>query len=167
MSNLYNLTTDYDKVLQMLYSDEHEENAVFDTLDAIEGAIEDKADGYAMVIKSVEADVAGIKAEIERLQNRKKTLENKIGWLKTNLENTMRMLGKTKFKTALFSFGIQKNGGKRALILDCGVDALPPELQKVTVEANNEALRQLLEQEKADGNQYAHLAPQGESLRIK
>lgn len=167
MPNLYNLTDDYEKVLQMLYDDEYEENAVIDTLDAIEDAIEDKADGYAMIIRSVEADIAGIKAEIERLQSRKKTLENKIGRMKSNLENSMRMIGKMKFKTALFSFGIQKNGGRRALILDCGVDALPPELQKVTVEANNEALRQLLEQEKEDGNQYAHLAPQGESLRIK
>lgn len=167
MSNLYNLTDDYEKVLQMLYDDEYEENAVIDTLDAIEDAIEDKADGYAMIIRSVEADIAGIKAEIERLQSRKKTLENKIGRMKSNLENSMRMIGKMKFKTALFSFGIQKNGGRRALILDCGVDALPLELQKVTVEANNEALRQLLEQEKADSNQYAHLAPQGESLRIR
>lgn len=167
MSNLYNLTGDYERVLQMLYDDEHKEDTVIDTLDSIEGAIEDKADGYAMVIRSVEADVAGIKAEIERLQSRKKALENKVSWLKTNLENSMRMIGKTKFKTALFSFGIQKNGGKRALILDCDVDALPSELQKVTVEANNEALRQLLEQEKAESNQYAHLAPQGESLRIR
>ena len=79
----------------------------------------------------------------------------------------MRALGKTKFKTALFSYGIQKNGGKRALILDCPINELPPELQKVTIEANNEAIRNLLIQQGAEDNQYAHLAPQGEHLSIR
>lgn len=166
MSNLYNLTADYKELLNLLYDPESNQQSIIDTLDAIEGAIEEKADGYAMVIKTIDADIAGIDAEIKRLQARKQVLDNRKGWLKSNLQESMQALGKTKFKTALFSFGIQKNGGKRAVILDCSVNDLPPELQKVTLEPNKEAIRNLLEKQGAEDNQYAHLAPQGESLRI-
>ena len=150
----------------MMYDDERDEQAIMDTLEAIEGAIEDKADGYAMIIKSLDADAKGIDAEIKRLQSRKQVLANRSSRLKDNLEDAMRRLGKTKIDTLLFSFRIQKSGGKRALVLDCEPNQLPPSLQKVTVAANNEVIRQLLEQTGEEANQYAHLAPQGESLRI-
>ena len=167
MNSLYNLTTDYQQLLNLLYDGEVDQQTVMDTLDALEDAIEDKADGYAVIIKTIDADVDAIEAEIKRLQARKQALDNRKEWLKSNLEDTMRALGKTKFKTALFSYGIQKNGGKRALVLHCPINELPPELQKVTIEANNEAIRNLLIQQGAEDNQYAHLAPQGEHLSIR
>ena len=167
MNSLYNLTADYQQVLNLLYDGDVDQQTIMDTLEAIEDAIEEKADGYAMIIKTIDADTEAIDAEIKRLQARKQTLNSRKEWLKSNLEDTMRALGKTKFKTALFSYGIQKNGGKRALILDCPINELPPELQKVTIEANNEAIRNLLIQQGAEDNQYAHLAPQGEHLSIR
>lgn len=163
--SLYNLTADYEHVLGMLYDDDYDEDTVIDTLDAIEGAIEDKADGYAMIMRMVDSDIESIKAEETRLASRRKALESKKQRMKANLYDAMKTVGKTKFKTALFSFGIQKNGGKRALVLDVGVDKLPPEMQKVTIEANNDALRQLLGDK--ESCEYCHLAEQGESLRIR
>ena len=166
MSSMYKLTSDYEAVLQMVYDDERDEQTIIDTLEAIEGAIEDKADGYAMIIKSLDADAKGIDAEIKRLQSRKQTLSNRAERLKRQLEDTMRSTGKTKFDTLLFGFRLQKSGGKRALVLDCEPNQLPLCLQKVTVAANNDAIRQLLEQAGTEANQYAHLAPQSEGLRI-
>lgn len=43
------------------------------------------------------------------LQNRKRSIGNNIDRLKRNLEGSMIAIGKRKFKTDLFSFGIQKN----------------------------------------------------------
>ena len=51
MSNLYQLTSNYETVLNMLYDEEIDEQMILDTLEAIEGEIEDKADGYAKIIK--------------------------------------------------------------------------------------------------------------------
>lgn len=167
MSSLFNLTADYEHVLQMLYSEDCDEQTVIDTLDSIEGAIEEKADGYAMIMRELEADASKLKEEETRLRNRRTVLENRKERLKTNLYESMKMLGKTKFKTTLFSFGIQKNGGKRGLILNCSVDKLPPELQKVTIEANNEALREYLKEHNTESCEYAQLAPQGEHLSIR
>lgn len=165
-SSMYQLTDDYNTVLSMLYDDEQDEQAIIDTLDAIEGAIEDKADGYASIIKQLDTDAKGIDVEIKRLQTRKRMLDNRAKRLKDNLAEAMRALGKTKFNTQLYTFRLQKDGGKRALVLDCDPGCLPFNLQKVTITADNDAIRQVLLQEGLEANQYAHLAPQSESLRI-
>ena len=54
MSNLYQLTNDYETVLNMLYDEDADEQMILDTLEAIEGEIEDKADNYAKIIKELE-----------------------------------------------------------------------------------------------------------------
>lgn len=167
MSSLYSMTADYEHVLQMLYDEEYDEQTVIDTLVCIEGAIEDKAGWLRHDLRELESDAAKLKAEEERLASRRMALENKAKRLKANLYESMKAVGKPKFKTTLFSFGIQKNGGKRALVLDCGVDKLPPELQMVTVAANNDAIRAYLKDSGEDSCEFAHLAPQGEHLVIR
>lgn len=107
MSTLYELTGQY---LQLLDMAEDSDPEVFaDTLECLEGELEEKADNYAKVIKILEGDVNSIDSEIKRLQERKKSISANVKRIKSNLENTMRVTGKTKFKTLLFSFGIQKN----------------------------------------------------------
>lgn len=108
MSKLYELTGEYLELLNMAQEEEDPE-IIKDTLEAVGGEIEDKADGCAKVIKELEADVDKIDKEIKRLQDKKKTINNNIGRIKFNLENAMKITGKVKFKTLLFSFGIQKN----------------------------------------------------------
>ena len=125
MSKLYELTGNFLKVMNMLQDEDVDEQMIMDTLESIEYEIEEKADGYAKIIKSIESNIKGMESEIERLNTRKKTFENRIKWLKQNLETSMRMTGKTKFTTDLFSFNIQKNGGKRKLVIDTDISNLP------------------------------------------
>ena len=51
-NTLYELTQDFDAVLNMLYTDV-DEQTIFDTLESSEGEIVDKADGYAKGIKYI------------------------------------------------------------------------------------------------------------------
>lgn len=96
---------------------------------------------------------------------RRKGLEDRQKWLKDNLEANMREIGKTKFKTALFSFNIQKNGGLQPLIIDGAIDDIPGRfLIPQDPVPNNEAIRSLLAEKQVD---WAHLEPRGESLRIR
>ena len=106
---LYELSNDYMTLLEMAEDPDVDEQAFMDTLEGIEGALEDKADGYAKVIRNLEADAAACDAESKRLRNKKQTIENNIKRMKSALQFAMRMTGKTKFKTALFTFGIRKN----------------------------------------------------------
>ena len=162
MSSLYELTGSYLAVQNMLCDEDVDEQMILDTLESIEGELEDKADNYAKIIKELDSMVKARKEEAKRLTNSAKTLENKIEFLKWNLFNTMKATGKTKFATDLFSFSIAKNGGKQGLTID-GV--VPAEYTKTVIENDTDKIRQALE----EGTElsFARLEPRGESLRIK
>lgn len=108
MSTLFNLTDNYKQVYDLI-AEQGDEQALNDTLESINDALEDKADGYVSVIKSLESDNKAIDDEIKRLQQRKTTNKNGIDRLKESLKESMKSTGKTKFKTALNSYNIQNN----------------------------------------------------------
>ncbi|MBQ2085446.1 MAG: siphovirus Gp157 family protein [Oscillospiraceae bacterium] len=109
MATIYELTDEYVELLNMLEDPDIDPDVLADTMEGLSGEIEVKADGYAKVIAELNSAIAGLKAEIERLTNRKTTMENNVKYLKSTLQFAMETTGKTKFKTELFSFGIQKN----------------------------------------------------------
>lgn len=174
MAALYELTGEFLQLMDMLEDEECDEQCIMDTLESVEYEIEDKADGYAKIIKSLESNVNGLSKEADRLIARKKTYENRIKWLKQNLETCMRTTGKRKFTTDLFSFNIQKNGGKRKLVVDVDVEKVPEQYRIKQPDAiDGESIREFLKEngyEGQDGSlncEFAHLEPQGESLRIR
>ncbi|MCI8865605.1 MAG: siphovirus Gp157 family protein [Lachnospiraceae bacterium] len=162
---LYELAESYQALMDMVYDQEVDEQTVRDTMEGLWGEIEDKADGYAKILMGMKADIEALREEGLRLNARRKALETRSQWLKDNLEANMRAIGKTKFKTALFSFNIQKNGGLQPLVIDGLIDDIPGRflIQQAPI-PNNEAIRKLLEEKQVD---WAHLEPRGESLRIR
>ena len=73
---LYELAEQWDAVFNMMEDGETDEQVILDTLQSIDGEIEDKADNYAKLIKNIHADTEILKAEEERLYQRRKSLEN-------------------------------------------------------------------------------------------
>ena len=73
----------------------------------------------------------------------------------------MKVTGKTKFKTDLFSFRIQKN--PVSVKID-NEDDVPPEYLKITTSVNKTAIKEAIES--GEDIPYAHLE-QSESLRIQ
>lgn len=165
MANIYEIVSDYLKIMQMMEDPELDPQTLADTMEGIEGELEIKAENYAKVMKNLEGDINSIKAEIERLTNKKKTLENNIKNMKSALQGAMEITGKTKFKTDLFSFGIQKNAP--SVIIDVSdVNNIPPDYLKFREpEVNKTAIKEaILNGEDLEG--IAHLE-QGQSLRIR
>lgn len=163
---LYELTSEYLDLLAMLEDPDIDEEVLADTLEAIGGELEIKADGYARVMRQMDADAKAIEAEEKRLYRRRKSLENRSAWLKSRLQNVMEVTGKTKFKTELFSFGIQKNPA-RVVIDDPSriyEEYLIEQEPKIDTAAINAALKDPEEAARWDG--IAHLE-QSESLRIR
>lgn len=156
MATLYELTGKFNQVAEMLTEDEFNP-AVIDTLESLDLAIEDKADGYARLIKNQEADSKGIAEEIKRLQARKQAIDNSIKNMKLSLQNTMIEIGKTKFKTDLFSFNIQKNPVKVEIVNE---ELIPDQFKKIKIEFDKTAIK------KAENVPGAELV-QSESLRIR
>lgn len=103
--NLYELSLSFQEVQNMDLDPE----VMKDTLDSIEDAIENKAENIAKLIRNLESDVSAYKEEEDRLKTKRQSTENKVKWLKTYLEDNMKLTGKTKFKSGMFNFSIQKN----------------------------------------------------------
>lgn len=165
MGTLYELTDAYSTVEAMLYDGETDEQVILDTLQAIDGEIEDKADNYAKLIKNLHSDTDALKAEEERLYQRRKSLENREKLLKSTLQANLEFIGKTKFKTALFTYTVAANGGKAPLSITDNLEDIPgkfliPQPPKV----DTEAVRALLETKEVE---WARLEPRGTSLRIR
>lgn len=128
MATLYELTGEYLELLEMAEDPETDPQAFTDTLESLDWEFEDKADGYAKIIAQMNADSAAIADEIKRLQARKKSMEGNVDRMKKSLQTAMEMTGKRKFKTALFSFGIQKNPPRVVMdSADIPIDYLVPQ----------------------------------------
>lgn len=163
MSKLYELKENYKQIASMLYEEEIDEQCILDTLESIEGEIDEKADNYAVIIKELLGDAEICKQEKLRLEARQKSFENRAKLLKDKLQEVMIETGKTKFKTAKFSFGIQKNGGLAPLWVDEDYSNIPQKYLKV--EPDNTKIRQALDT--GENIMFAHYEERGESLRIK
>lgn len=162
---LYELTEQWDAVFNMMEDGETDEQVVFDTLEAIEGEIEDKADNYAKIIRNLQASVDALKAEEDRLYQRRKSAENHIQRLKDTLQANLEFIGKTKFKTDLFSFSVSKNGGKQPIFITDNLDEIPGKyLIPQPPRVNNEAVRELLKDKEVD---WARFEPYGRHLNIR
>lgn len=165
MATLYSLTDDYLTLLEMAEDPDIDEQALKDTMEGIEGALEIKAEGYAKVIRTLEGDAAACDAESKRLRNKKQAIERNIDRMKKALQYSMVQTGKTKFKTALFSFGIQKNPA--SVVMDEQYIENIPErfLIHKDPEINRAAIKSAIKAGEDVGG-IAHLE-QTESLRIR
>ena len=164
--NLYELTAEFQHLQSLLENGEDGfEDEIARKLYNLEEDIEDKADGYARVIKNFEGDIEAIKAEEKRLKEKRAVLEKSIERLKGNLKESMIVTGKTKFKTDLFSFSVVNNGGSLPVILDVPVEELADEFVVVTEKPDLKAIEKYI---KETGDiTFAHFGERGESLRIK
>ena len=66
MSSLF-IKDNYKQIYELI-AEQEDEQILKDTLDSINDALEDKADGYVAVIKSLETDNIAIDEEIKRLK---------------------------------------------------------------------------------------------------
>lgn len=169
MSNIYEIASDLLYLQSMLEDPEIDPKLLADTMESVEGELEYKADQYARMMRNMESQINGIKAELERLTARKKALEANVDRMKDNLYTVMVNTGKRKFKTDLFSFNIQKNGGADPVIVDVATEDLPDECVIVSEKPDLKALAVLLKDPENSKHyaKFAHFGERGESLRIK
>lgn len=147
MRTLYEMTDELLKLMNFLYDEDADEEKLLQLCGEVEMEIEDKADGYAKIIKELDGTIKALYEEEKRLRSRKSSLKNRQALLKHNLEESMKAIGKTKFKTDLFSFNIQKNPvsvlivNEGAFIAQCQKDGRDDLLRFREPEINKTALK--------------------------
>lgn len=164
MASLYELTEQYEGLRMMLYDGDVEDQVIYDTLESIDAEIEEKADNYAKILREMKLNIETLKEEEARLNVRRKRLEARADLLKSRLEENMRFIGKTSFKTALFSFNIQANGGLQPLETGMVSDIPMRFLIQPDPVPDNKKIREYLKEHEVE---WARLLPRGESLRIR
>lgn len=165
MSTLYELSAEYLELLDMAQDPEIDTQTLADTMEAIEGELEDKADAYAVIAAELKAESKKLKAEIERLTARKRTAENNIDRLMKTLESAMIATGKRKFKTDRFSFNIQKNPAQLKLKDGLDVNDVPFEyLNYKEPEINKKLVKEAIKN--GESFEWAEMV-QTEDLRIR
>ena len=111
MASLYELSADYAALLDAYDMEEAEEvkNEIISQLANTEGAIEDKADVYAKIIRMKEEEAKAFKAEADRLTARKRAAENMVARLKDALLGAMTLTGTQEIKTSIGKWRLQMN----------------------------------------------------------
>lgn len=96
---LYELTTDFLSFVEAVDNDEIPEEAIADTLESIELAIEDKADNMACLLKNLDAEITAFKTEENRLAERRKAKEKTYDRIKDYLAENLQRVGIDKMET--------------------------------------------------------------------
>lgn len=158
---LYELAEQYQRLMEFAEDPSTDAEVFKDTMDALGGEIDEKAENYGKVIRTLEGEVLSIADEEDRLARRRRAIQNNIDRMKEHLQNAMIACNKPKIKTDLFSFGIQKNAP--AVVLDS--ENIPSEYL-IPQEPKIDKMRIKNELKAGADLPFAHLE-QSESLRIR
>ena len=161
---LYELTGQYIGLSRLIDDGEMDAEALQDTLDGLEGELEQKAEGLLSYVANIGSDVAAVDAEIKRLQARKKTMTNQQQWLREYLKTNMAAAGIKKITCPLFSVTLGK--AKPMVVIDD--ESLVPKKYKKTIPATTQIVKaDLLKAVKKGSVLGAHLGESEQSLLIK
>jgi hypothetical protein len=97
---LYEIT---EQLRELMAIDDIPAEQLQDTLDLVNDEFEQKAEQVAAFIRELSLDSDGYKAEIDRLSDRKKAIDNKIDSMKDYLRVNMQAADMTKIKGKLFT----------------------------------------------------------------
>lgn len=166
MATLYELTSDYMNLLEMAEDPDTDPEVLQDTMEAIEGEIECKADNYARVIAQLKGESTALDGEIKRLNARKDSIDKNSDRIKQTLTNAMNATGKRKFKTDYFSFYIQMHPA--SVVMDeQDIEKIPDRYRvKQPDTIDKRTLKSDIEAGDKEAMKIAHLEA-GEGVRIR
>ena len=127
--SLYELTSDL-KELQDIDFTEVDAEQLEAVKVAIKEQIVNKGTGIIAVVRNLEADTEAIKTEIKRLQDLKKSKENRIENLKKYTKECLEEADIKKVSTALGNISIRKLPGSVEVVEE---DSIPKEYKKEVV----------------------------------
>ena len=162
MAKLYELVADLQAFIEENEGLE-DEQIYKDTLEGLQGEIDDKIEQWNRAIKNQEAERDALKGEYQRLYERYKTQDAQVSHMKETLLMYLKALGRKEGGKVLMA-KIVRNGGAQPLEILCQPEELPKAFRKVKIEADNTAIRDAL----AAGKKlkFARLLERGEHIKV-
>lgn len=120
--SLFTLTENYIKFFTEFDNADEITDEMQQMADNLNVEIEEKCENYANMIKSLEADIDTYKHQEKVFNEKRKTIENKVKWLKQNLQASMEQTGRKKVKTKLFTVSLQKNAPSLEITNEKSID---------------------------------------------
>ena len=150
--SLYEITGRLAYLREMIESEAISEEDAADTMEAI---LQEQEDGYENAVKwirDIEADIEAVKAEAEKLAEKRKILENRKERVRDYILRSMQASGQKKVKAGIFSISWKNPPIKYVPSVD--IEQMPPELLRIKKEFSATAAK---EWAKAHGeSQYFH-----------
>jgi len=130
MTQLYKLTGQMAELEAMCDTDDEGlKVALQDTMNAIQGEFEVKAESIVMLARNIEGDISAIDKEVERLKELKRIKGNSVTELKDYLRRNMDAAKLKSIKRPLFTITLAM--GSEKVIVD-NKDAVPDDLMAVS-----------------------------------
>jgi hypothetical protein len=146
---LYEISEQYKEVQKLIDDDESGSmrEAIADTMQMIEGDFQDKAQAVVSLTFNMGGSITALDKEIERLQDKKKVIQNKVDSIRDYLKMNMEATGISKIECPLFTITLTKPA-KQVEITDEAL--LPDEFVRVktTVAPDKVALAKALKEGK-------------------
>ena len=143
---LYELTEQYQQLAAAAESaiDEEDVKAFADTLEGLDGEIKQKIDGCAAVVRQLDAKVAAIKAESERMLARAKSVQASRERLIAYMEVCLNLAKLRKVQGDRFTVYLQANPPKVEIDPALSIDRLPAECVRTKREPDKTKIGELL-----------------------
>lgn len=162
MAKLYELVADLQSFIEENEGLE-DEQIYKDTLEGLQGEIDDKIEQWNRAIKNQEAERDALKSEYQRLYERYKAQDAQVSRMKDTLLMYLKAMGKKEGGKVLIA-KIVKNGGAVPVEILCQPEELPKQFRKITVEADKTAIRDALVSGKK--LKFAKLLERGEHIKV-
>ena len=184
MGTLYDLTGEYLELFNMMAElDSMEEDGapaevideqrqlITDSLEAVKGELEVKANGYVAVLKELGSREEVARSEAAEWTRKADALKRHKERLKAALMDAMIQTGhdgKDGLDTGIYKLKVVGNGGNPPIEVDDDIDCIPDEYIRIKKEPDKKAILEYLKSLPEDITvPWARLLPRGKHLTIK
>lgn len=130
MANIYELKQEFDTLWMILEDELADEEAITDAFQVATEDLAEKLENCCKYIKNTETEIAGLKAEEERLYARRKTKENAVKRLKELMKMAMNAAGEKKIVCGTFTTSLRNNAPSVVLDESC-IENIPQEYLRI------------------------------------
>ncbi len=161
MTKLYELTDQFREISEL---EDVPQDAIEDTLEAVEMEIHDKMANIVLMVKNLQASNAMIKNEVDNFNARIKSNKSKIEWLSNYLKFNMHKLDYKKFERGAHLVSLTKG---RDVVLIENADKLPDYFVSIHTEIKPDKKSILTALKNGDEVPGARIETNDDSLKIK